>query len=303
MEVLIDIIVAGFLAAIETALNNLVPVGVAVLGTLALITYAVRYWPLVMSAGAGLGDVLAGFLLLVMGLAITLWITQNIIQMGDALYEAASTLGLQAASGSVDAAQLRNPSFILTMHKDVTRPLETFIARHTSVWAVTTNAPTLFSFWLAEIVIYLCFVGISIHVAMIVIEFYLALAAAALLVPCVVFQPSATLGEWVVGWVLGNTVRVFLVTLVVGIAVPLMNNLVGVGGGQDPKWVEVLGLLGGTGLFGIIAWTVPGRAANVVGHGLSLTAGTIAGAAASSLRWAQVAGGAIRGSSRLLQRA
>jgi type IV secretory pathway TrbL component len=236
-------------------------------------------------------------------LGVTLWVTQNMTAMGDGLYATATTIGLQASGASVNAAQLRSPSFILSMHKDVTRPLENFILAHTG-WSALWNSPTLASFWIAEMIIYVVFVGISLSVALVVIEFYLSLAAAAFFVPCVVFAPSSALGEWVVGWVLGGTVRVFMLSLIVGIAVPLVDNLAGLGGGAgaDPKWVEVLGLIAGALLFGVIAWTVPARAANFVGHGLGLGAETVMGAAMSAARFGQMATGAAVGAGRVTSR-
>lgn len=304
METLLDVVVGGFLAAIEGLTRNVAPYGIGLLGALAIAAYFFRYAPYVSSTGAGLGDALAGLLLLMLGLGLTQWILLNIIPMADALYQAAITMGLGATGSTVSADQLRNPSFILQLHTEVTRPIEDFILGHIGFLSVK-NWPTVAAFWLGEMTIYVVFVGIALHVGMIVIEFYFAVFAASILLPCVVFAPSTFLGEWVVGWVLGNTVRVMLVTAVVGIAVPLFDVLVAPAGmaGRDPRWVEILGVVAASGLFGLIAWQVPGRAANLVGHGLSLSASSIAGAAASGMHGIALAGSAIRGTSRLLQRA
>jgi type IV secretion system protein TrbL len=284
METLIDKVVGSFLGAIQAGTLAVAPFGLGGLAILAVIAYGTRQWPLVMSSGAGLGDVLASFLLLVLGLGITLWIVTQIIPMGDALFQAAITIGLQAAGSPVTATQLRSPSFLLSMHKLVTKPLESFILAHTGV-AFLFNGPTVISFWLAELVIYITFVGIALHVALIQIEFYLAILTASVLLPCVVFTSSTFLGEWVVGWVLGCTTRVLLISAIAAIGVPLFQSLAlaPVGGG-DPTWVEALGVVAGSVLFGILAWFIPGRAANLVGSGLGLSGSLIAGAAASSAR-------------------
>ena len=250
------------------------------------IGYYREYSATVMSSGAGLGDALAGFLLLVMGLGITLWIVTMIIPMGDALFQAAITMGLTAAGSPITANQLRSPSFLLSMHKIVTKPLENFILAHTG-WAVLLNGPTVLSFWLAELAIYITFVGIALHVALIQIEFYLAILSAAVLLPCIVLTSSTFLGEWVVGWVLGCTTRVFLISAIAAIGVPLFQSLAlaPVGGASaDPTWVEALGVVAGSVLFGMLAWFIPGRAANLVGSGLGLSGSLLAGAAASSAR-------------------
>lgn len=304
METLMDTVVAGFVEAIQSATVAVAPYGMWLLAVLAIAAYFFRYAPYVSSTGVGMGDLLAGFLLLILGLALTQWILLNLIPMGEALYLGALVMGLGAVNSPVTVDQLRNPSFILTLHVEVTRPLEDFILNHTGVTSIT-NWPTVAGFWIAELVIYVVFVGIALHVAMIVIEFYFSLFAATILLPCVVFAPSTFLGEWVVGWVIGGAVRVMLVAACVAIAVPLFELLVAPPGmaTRDPRWAEVLGVVAASGLFGIIAWQVPSRAANLVGHGLSLSASTIAGAAASGAHGLALAGSAIRGTSRLLQRA
>lgn len=286
METLIDKIVGGFLAAIQVGTVTVAPYGLGLLGVLGLIAYSQRQWPLVMSSGAGLGDALANFLVLMLGLGITLWIVTNIIPMGAALYDAALTIGLSAAGSPVTTEQLRNPSFFLSMHKLVTKPLEGFILAHTG-FAALLNGPTLFSFWLAELAIYCTFVGIALHVGMVQIEFYLSILCAAVLLPCVVFQVSTFLGEWVVGWVIGTTTRLLLIAAVAAIGVPLFQSLAlppGAGAGGQPTWVEALGVVAGSVLFGLAAWIIPGRAANLVGSGLGLSGSLVAGAAAGSAR-------------------
>lgn len=302
METLIDTIAAGFLGAIQAGTLAVAPYGLGLLGVLAAIAYGMRQWPMVMSSGAGMGDMLASFLLLMLGLGITLWIVTMIIPMGDALYQAALTIGLSAAGSPVTADDLRSPSFFLKMHKLVTKPLETFILAHTG-FGVLFNGPTVAFFWLAELVVYVTFVGIALHVALVQIEFYLSILAAAVLLPCVALAPSTFLGEWVAGWTLGGTVRLFLLSAVSAIGVPLFQALAlaPVGGANaDPTWVEALGVVAGSGLFGIVAWVVPGRSANLVGSGLGLSGALVAGAAAGTARFALLAQSVVQSASRVV---
>lgn len=300
METLIDKVSGGFIAAIQQGTIQIAPYGIGLLGILASIAYFSRTWPMVMSTGAGLSEAFAGFILLLIGLCVTLWITAKIIPMGDALYESGITIGLKAAGSDLTTDQLRSPSFILSMHKIVTKPLETFILNHTG-WSVLWNGPTVFFFWIGELVIYCTFVGIALHVALIQIEFYLAILMASVLVPCVVFGTTTFLGEWAVGWVLGCTTRVLLISAVAAIGVPLFQGLaLAPAGGTDPTWVEGLGVVAGSLIFGLVAWLVPGRAANMVGSGLGLSGSLVAGVAASSVRWLAVARSAIQASERVV---
>ena len=301
METLIDKVVGAFLAALVAGTTALIVPGIAVLGTLAAVAYAMRQWPLVMSSGAGLSDLLAGFLLLMLGLGVTLWIVTNLVPIGQGLYDTALTLGLSASGAGVSGDQLRNPSFVLSMHKVVTKPLEDFIIAHTG-WSVMFNGPTLFFFWVAELVIFCVFVGVALNVALIQIELYMAVLAAAVLVPFSAIQPSAFLAEFAVGWVVGCAVRTLLITAIAGIAVPLFAGLAVGPAGADPTWVEALGVVAGSALFGIVAWLVPSKAGNIVGQGLGLTVSTVAGIAASPARTAVLVDSLRRVISPMLQR-
>ena len=63
---------------------------------------------------------------------------------------------------------------------------------------------------------------------------------------------------------------------------------------------QALGVVAGSVLFGIVAWVIPGRAANMVGSGLGLSASLVAGVAASSVRWLAVAQSAIQVTGRVV---
>lgn len=300
VETLIDNVVGGFLAAIQSGTTAVAPYGLGAFGVLVAIAFYMRQWPLIMSSGAGISDVLAHAVLMVIGLCVTLWILTNVTQIGDALFQSALTIGLQAGGTGVSADQLRSPSFLLSMHKLVTKPLEDFIQHHTG-WSVLWNGPTVFFFWVGELVIFCTFVGIALHVALIQIEFYLAILSASVFLPCLLVPWAAFLGEWCVGWVLGCTTRVLLISAVAAIGVPVFQGLaLATAGGGDPTWIEGLGVVTGSLLFGLVAWFVPGRAANMVGSGLGLSASLIAGVAASSMRWLAVARSAIAASERVV---
>jgi type IV secretion system protein TrbL len=299
METLIDHVVGAFLSALVTGTSALIVPGIAGLGTLAAIAYGMRQWPTVMSSGAGVGDVLAGFLGIMLGLGVTLWLVTNLVAIGQGLYDTGVTLGLSASGAGVSPGQLRNPSFILAMHKIVTKPLEHFILAHTG-WAAMWNGPTLVSFWLAELVIYAVFVGVALNVALIQIELYLAVLAAAVLLPLSAIQPSAFVAEFVVGWVIGCTLRTLLITTIAGIAVPLFAGLAVGPAGADPTWVEALGVVAGSVLFGVVAWQVPSKAGNIVGYGIGLTVSTVAGTAAGAAGLLLRLQGALQAASRVV---
>jgi type IV secretory pathway TrbL component len=303
---MMDAVLGSLLAAVHLATGRLVPVGVLALGTLALLGFLYRYIPLVTSAGTGLGDALAGVILIMVTTGGTMWVVQETLPMTEALQTAAVSLGATASGGSVTAEQLRQPSTVLAVHKQVTAPLETFITNHKG-WSALKNLPTIALFWLAEVTIYLVFVGIAVSMAMIQLEFSIACMLAPVLVPMVVWTNSSFLGEFSVGWVLGTAVRLLLIAAIIGLAVPLFSALTPATAGAvvDPSWADTLGVVGSALLFGLTAWEVPKRAGNLVGSGLGLSGATVAASAAGVARVGMMVGGvsqAIRGVSPLLAR-
>jgi hypothetical protein len=73
--------------------------------------------------------------------------------------------------------------------------------------------------------------------------------------------------------------------------------------GGDPTADTALTVALSSGLFALLAWVIPGRAASIAGRGVSLAlhAGTVLATAAGGGRFLLMAQGAIRGISTLVQ--
>src|SRR5207249_616822 len=128
---------------------------------------------------------------------------------------------------------------------------------------------------------------VAVHLMMTIIEFNLATLVGTVLVPWGVLQPTAFFTEFSIGWLTGGLVRVLVTGAIMGIAVPLFDLLaVTTTSGGDPSAYSALIMALTAGVFAILSWVVPGRAAAIAGRGVSLAlhGGAIMTAAAGGLR-------------------
>jgi type IV secretion system protein TrbL len=308
METMIDRVFEGFMVTIATGQGLVAHYGLALLAIFGLYAYFFRFAPYVMASGAGLGDALAGFLMMMLSLGITQWIMLELIPMTDALLTAAMTIGAEAGgAGALSPESLHTPSFVLGLHREATRPMEEFIVRQSgSVASLIMASPTVAVVWLTQLATYCIFLGIAVNMALILLEFHLAVLTASILLPCLVFTPTTFLGEWVGGWVLGGMTRILLLVIVMGIGAPLFQFMFGtplIPAAADPGIMDAIGLVAGVALFGILAWQIPKQAAHLVGHGLGLSGSMVAGAAAQAMGVTRLAQAAMQGTAQMLNRA
>jgi hypothetical protein len=141
---------------------------------------------------------------------------------------------------------------------------------------------------------------------MVLIEYYMAIMCAAVLIPWGVISTTAFFTEFSIGWITGGLVRIFVTTAMLGIASPIFQNVtVKTTQGGDPTWYGGIAIALASGLFAILSWVIPGRAAHIAGRGVSLAlhAGTVLAAAAGPGRGVLMVTTAIRGVSQLMRRA
>jgi hypothetical protein len=183
------------------------------------------------------------------------------------------------------------------------------------VWVDQFIGPTL-PFYLVDVGLGLfaytltvfSFVCIALHVLMTLIEFKLALATSAVLLPWAVFSHTAFVGELAISWLVAGLVRILVTGIITGIATTLFSILtvpVPTVTGPDPTVFQGLSLAAGAFVFAVLAWVVPSRAAAIGGRGMALaltgehlvSGGLVGLSGARYLQ--QIGGGAIHGVSRL----
>jgi type IV secretory pathway TrbL component len=164
---------------------------------------------------------------------------------------------------------------------------------------------TLLGYSAAYWLIVLSFFAVALHLMMVLIEYYMAVMCAAVLIPWGVISVTAFFTEFSIGWITGGLVRVLVTTAMIGVANPLFEGLVvKTTPGGDPTFYGSLVLALGSLLFAILSWVIPGRAASIAGRGVSLAlhAGTVLATASGVGRGVLLVTSAVRGVSQMLRR-
>jgi type IV secretory pathway TrbL component len=172
-----------------------------------------------------------------------------------------------------------------------------------SLWTKLNHPFMLSLYGLAWWLVVIAFAFVALHLMMTIIEYHLALLVGTVLIPWGVLQPTAFFSEFSLGWLTGGLVRVLVTGGIVGVGRPLFRTLNVTLVGQDPTPYSATVVALSAGIFALLTWVVPGRAASIAGRGVSLAlqAGTLLAGAASPLRGALLVQGAVRGVSRLVE--
>ena len=188
-------------------------------------------------------------------------------------------------------------------------PLAAFTSRHNGIASVVGNLPEIALCVVAWWVIILAFVAVALHLVMTIVELHFSILLSAVLFPWGALSHTAFLCELVVSWLTACLVRILVTVAFMSISVPLFTSLSVVLVDGDPEILSVVLLLGAAGIFALLAWIIPNRAAQVAGRGasLGLTGGLLlptsgGRAMAAGGRALLTAGGhAVAGVSRMIQ--
>jgi type IV secretion system protein TrbL len=277
------------------------------LGLLAVL--ATMYFYVAMGQGfygyVTVGDALSSLLWIVLKVGVfyaVLHILYDLIWNG-AFYTFLNW-GLAAGGNHFTYEDFLNPGRIITNGFKVAYPIKVWLDRF-----VGLSLPLYFVDWTLMLIAYwitvFSFGFLALHVLMALVEMKMAIATAAVLVPWGVLTQTAFLGELSLSWLAAGLVRVLITGLLMSIAVPLFElfalpvpSLLG----PDPTVFQSLSMAIGALMFAVLAWVVPSRAAGIGGRGMALALGGehfIAGGLMGVRAAQQLAGGAIRGVSRL----
>jgi type IV secretion system protein TrbL len=253
-----------------------------------------------------LWDAIGRFLWTIVKIGIFYWI---IISLYDLMWNGAFMTFAQwgSVSGGFGLDALLHPSQIVVEGFRRAYPikvwLDQFIGLSLPVYFVDFTIG-LASYWVTVF----AFGAIALHVLMALIEFKMALATSAVLLPWAVFTHTAFVGELSISWLVAGLIRILVTGVLMGVATPLFELLVLPPPtllGPDPTVFQAMSLGIAAFVFAVLAWVVPSRAAGIGGRGMALAltgehlvGGGMAGIA--GVRYLRsIGGGAIRGASRL----
>ena len=166
-----------------------------------------------------------------------------------------------ASGGAFTGAQFLQPSGIIAAGVTAAAPLAAFTSRHDGIASVVGNLPEIALCVVAWWVIILAFVAVALHLVMTIVELHFSILLSAVLFPWGALSHTAFLCELVVSWLTACLVRILVTVAFMSISVPLFTRLRVVLVDGDPEILSVVLLLGAAGIFALLAWIIPNRAA------------------------------------------
>jgi len=300
----LDTITIAFVDALQSGTGALAAFSLPLLAVFALIAFYLQLGALVTSASVSPGDAVASVLLTTVKTGVFYWLLVHLAPMATAAFQTFLQWGLAPTEGSISAASYTNPSQVVHLGFRAAAPLRQFItslAGWLQPWNFFILSIYTVSFW----VVILAFAFVALHLMMTMIEYHMAVLVGTVLIPWGVLQPTAFFTEFSIGWLTGGLVRILVTTAVLGIALPLFDLVtVRTTGGGDPTFYSAVVVALTSGVFAVLSWVIPGRAAAIAGRGMSLAlhGGALVAGAAGGVRGAILLSAAIRGTSSLLRR-
>jgi type IV secretory pathway TrbL component len=289
---LIDDITGGFLQALQNGQGTLAAFMLPILGVCAVISYYREYSTTVMSSGAGMGDCLAHALLLVFAAGCYLFLLTQLFPIANAALDTVFYWGLLGAGSDLSSAALRAPSFIFETGLKAAKPIadfDTWFRAVQSTIRLAAHPGDLVAYW----AIILSFLGVTLHVAMMLVEFYLALMLASVLIPWGIWRLTSGVAEFSLGWLTGGLIRALVTSALVGVATPTFELLAQpVPDAGFFTLPQTFRLVAGSFLYLIFCWVIPVQAARLAGQAsLGLTGSTLLHAGMTGARFGLMASG------------
>ncbi|MFA9200971.1 MAG: P-type conjugative transfer protein TrbL [Cypionkella sp.] len=236
------------------------------------VTLAALFW-----TWAADDDVLARLVKKTLFVGVFAYIIGNWNNLARIVFESFAGLGLQAAGGSVSAADFVRPGRIAQIGVDAGRPLLESISELMGFISFFENAVQIIVILFAWVLVILSFFILAIQLFVTLIEFKLTTLAGFVLIPFGLFGKTAFLAERVLGNVISSGVKVLVLAVIVGIGSTLFSEFTSNFAGEQPTIEEAMAIvlaslsLLGLGIFG------PGIANGIVSGGPQLSAGAAVG--------------------------
>ena len=307
-----DQLVLAFVSAIGSGIAGLHRYMLPILGFCALVAYCSTMWPLVLAAGA---DALGPMLLMAIRIGVYYWLCIIFAALSFAAFDSFVQWGTVPSGGAFSAASFLNPSSLVDLGFQATRPIDDALKR--MGWLTGAWLTTYIVYSIAKYVIILAFAFVALHLIMTIIEFQFSVMVGMVLFPWGILAQTAFLSEFALSWIIAGLIRVFLTVAIMAVAVPLVQTMdfsYTKGGDPTPYSALIFALI--AIVFAFLAWHLPKRAAQVGGKGMALAMGgellaqgamTAVTGVRAALSGAgavvQIGGHAVQGASRLLQAA
>lgn len=198
-------------------------------------------------------------------LVLSLWtyVIQDFDRHATSVVNSLVRAGLMAAGkGGADPHVLLDPSRILDGAFEATQPLANNLLN-----AGVLDLMDYFSFGVSYIFVMLAFGALALNTFLVVIEYYLALAVAGILMPFGVLQPTRWLAMKPVSFLVSSGLKLMIVSFIMAISGDVLGRITFAS--EEPSLREIWTMMFACGTLAMVAWIAPQR----------LAAGFMAGAA------------------------
>jgi type IV secretion system protein TrbL len=281
----------SFLGVFSAGPGNLLPAATKLLFILGGIdlTLAALWWAL-KGENLVVGLIQKTLVITLFGFFVTSWPTLINAVLNGFIWSGFQAAGSSTAAG---AALIKDPSAIISLSFVATQPIENEISA--LKWY---DLGSLFMLGWSYLFTILAFFMLGIQVFITYLEFYLVAALSLILVPFGVFKHTAFIAERAFGSVVSFGVKLMVLSFILAAAEPVIASITLP---ANPTLQQAYMVLLAALAICFLAWHAPGIAAGMISGGPTLTAGSAAGFAASSLfgafAGAAAASTAVRGAS------
>ena len=246
------------------------------------------------------GDVLARLIKKTLYIGAFAYIIDNYQSLATVVFSSFSTLGLDATSTGLTAADLLLPGRIAGTGFTAAWPLLQQAGSLIGFTSVFTHLVIIVVLLIAWFIVVISFFILAVQLFITVLEYKLTTLAGFVLVPFAFWNKTSFLAERVLGNVVSSGIKVMVLAVIIGIGDTLFSTFTSAASGQQPTIAGAMALvlaaiaMVGLGIFGPAIATGLVSGAPQLGAGAAIgTAGAVAGAA-------MLGGGAAVGGARLL---
>ena len=231
-------------------------------------------WQHIKNMATGKGHPLGLLFGQLMVLGFFAWLLNSYTWITSQFYLSMITLGLIAGGlEGVDPAKFGNPSSIMKMGMDVSKPL--FDAIGFVGWVTGTNIIMV----LSMIVVLASFFIMSFQVFVAILEFKLGMIWCFLMIAMAPLKQTSFATEKALGYIFASGMKLFALATITSIGTPAIKAFLTMG--KSPTYNEALSVAFGSLIIGLLTWFGPSKIAGVVSGGPSLGAGSLFATAAA----------------------
>lgn len=198
---------------------------------------------------------------------LVLWFVVNLQTVTNGVINGVTRAGLSMSGHQITPEEFLSPGRLLQRGLDVNRPVVDYLEQ-LSIWGKLTNLALKAIFEIGVAFTSLAFMVMAAHVLVLQIVLKLAVFFLLLLLPTVLFRPTAFLAEGTIHDFFRLTIRFGALAYTVGLLSPLLERLAMPPGSVPTHW-SVLTMTATAGLFAILTWGIPSfmqlHGGNVIG--------------------------------------